>query len=333
MTPPMELGLALDLGTDPSSGGIADQIRRAAPLLTLAEQAGFTSVWLGESYHTAPAPFHLPSALMVLAHLAPMTKLGLGTGVLLARAHHPDRLATEAALVDQLSEGRLTLGIGLGADGLKGVLGGLGQAGGPMFEAMLARLRTLWRERPAGTYVPAPYRTGGPPILIGGRGPVAARRAATLADGYYSATNYSDRLLAAQSTAYLEALAAHNPHARPSIAVNRVCIVDSDGATARNHAEEHLARLHHYYRSLNAWDIGRADGDPEPVLVGTPTEIIARLRHYRSLGVTHVQARIAPAGMPEEVIRRTITELGEHVIPNLRALDAGHRFTQGTSSA
>lgn len=321
MTGPLEVGLALDLGSDPSSGGIAHQLRRAAPLLTLAEQAGFGSVWVGESYHTRPAPFHLPGALMVLAHLAPLTGLGLGTGVLLARAQHPDRLATEAALLDHLCEGRLTLGIGLGADGLRAALGGIDQAGGPMFDAMLARLRVLWRDRPAGSFVPSPYRPGGPPILIGGRGPVAARRAATLADGYYAATNYSDRLLATQSAAYLQAVAdAPETGATPRIAVNRVCIVDSDGAAARRHAAEHLARLYHYYRSLEAWDIGRADTDPEPVLAGTPTEVLDRLRRYRSLGVTHVQVRITPAGMPEEVARHTVAELGEHVIPHLSAL-------------
>jgi alkanesulfonate monooxygenase SsuD/methylene tetrahydromethanopterin reductase-like flavin-dependent oxidoreductase (luciferase family) len=321
VTGPLELGLALDLGTDPSSGGIAHQVRRATPLLSMAEQAGITSVWVGESYHTAPAPFHLPGALMVLAHLAPLTGLGLGTGVLLARAQHPDRLATEAALLDQLCEGRLTLGIGLGADGLRGALGGVDRAGGGMFDAMLARLRVLWRDRPSGTFVPAPYRPGGPPVLIGGRGPVAARRAAALAEGYYAATNYSDRLLAAQSATYLQALAdVPETGSAPWIAVNRVCIVDSDGARARRHAEEHLARLYHYYRSLKAWDIGREDGDPEPVLAGTPTDILDRLRHYRSVGVTQVQARIAPSGMPEEVARRTVAELGDHVIPHLPAL-------------
>src|SRR6476659_1217323 len=106
----VRLRLALDLG---SSQAIGEQLAHADEVIGGAEDAGFESVWLGESYHLGPAPFHLPSPLITLTHLATRTTLGLGTGVLLLRAYDPRKLAYEAALVDQLTDGRLTLGIGL----------------------------------------------------------------------------------------------------------------------------------------------------------------------------------------------------------------------------
>lgn len=319
MNVPLRIGLALDLGSDPAAGTIAGQLRAAEPVLAAAEQAGLDSVWLGESYHLRPEPFHLPAVLIALARVAPVTRLRLGTGVLLARAWDPDRLAIEAALVDQLSEGRLTLGIGLGGDQLRGVLGGPDRAGGQALDALLARLREVWNEPAPGHWAPAPYQPGGPPLLVGGRGAAAVRRAAGTGDGYYAATNYSDRLLARQVTAYRAAASDAAGRGPGQVAVNRVCLVAADGDRARRLAERHLGPLLHYYRSRGAWDIGRADGDPEPVLVGSPAEVLARLRAYQDLGVTQVQARIVPAGMPPEVVQETLRLLGEQVIPRLGA--------------
>ncbi|MEQ3550794.1 LLM class flavin-dependent oxidoreductase [Pseudonocardia nematodicida] len=332
----LRLGLALDLGSDPAMGPVAAQVRRARPLLDAAEQAGFDSVWLGESFHSSPEPFHLPSALLGLAHLAALTGLGLGTGVLLVRAQDPDRLAVEAALVDQLSEGRLTLGLGLGPPPLRGTYGGPDRAGGALLDALLARLRDLWRggasAGPASPgraddggggagggagSVPAPYRAGGPPVLVGGSGAAAVHRAVSAAAGYYAATNYSDRVLQAQAAAYRAA------GGTGTVAANRICFVDTDGDRARHHAAEHLAPLRRYYTSRGLWDVGAADGDPEPVLVGSPDEVLARLRAHRRAGVTQVQVRAAPHGVPADVARRTVALLGEHVLPRLDTVPAG----------
>jgi alkanesulfonate monooxygenase SsuD/methylene tetrahydromethanopterin reductase-like flavin-dependent oxidoreductase (luciferase family) len=298
----MRVGLALDLGSDPAAGPVARQVRTAEPLLRAAEAAGFDSVWLGESYHPEPEPFHLPSPLLVLAHLAARTTLGLGTGVLLARAHHPDRLAVEAALLDQLSDGRLTLGVGLGGDALRGALGGPDLPGGRVLDGLLVRLRELWR-RPA--VVPGPHRPGGPPVLVGGRGQAAIRRAVELGDGWYGATNHSDRLVAAQAAAYRAAGGAGD------VAVNRLCIVGPDAGPA----DRYLDRVVGYYRSRGAWDIGRADGDPEPLLVGGVDAVRGGLERLRDAGVTQVQLRVAPLGVPGEVALRTVDAIGEHVLP------------------
>jgi len=307
----MRVGLALDLGSDVAAGSVADQLRAAEPLLRAAEAAGFDSVWLGESHHPRPESFHLPSPLMVLAHLAARTTLGLGTGVLLARAQHPDRLAVEAALLDQLSEGRLTLGIGLGGDALRGRFGGPDLPGGRMLDELLVRLRELWRHPEV---VPGPHRPGGPPVLVGGRGPAAVRRALGLGDGWYGATNYSDRLVAAQAAAYRAA------GCTGEVAVNRLCVVHADGGRAHRH----LDRVRAYYRDRNAWDIGGVEGDAEPLLVGGPDEVRAGLERLRDAGVTSVQLRVAPLGVPADVALQTVEAIGERVLPALsRSPSAG----------
>ncbi|XNL79548.1 LLM class flavin-dependent oxidoreductase [Actinomadura madurae] len=139
----MRLGVAIDLG---SAAATRPQVDRAARLLETAEANGLSSAWLGESYHVRPEPFHLPAALIVLAHLAGRTDLPLGTAVLLARAYEPRRLAYEAALLDQLCTGRFTLGLALGNADLAERLGGGtdGRSPGEWFAALVAALRETW---------------------------------------------------------------------------------------------------------------------------------------------------------------------------------------------
>ncbi|MEP6894318.1 MAG: LLM class flavin-dependent oxidoreductase [Chloroflexota bacterium] len=79
----------------------------------LAEALGFHAVWFTEQHFndfgTCPDP------LTFAAHMAGITKtIRLGSGVVLLSLHNPVVVVERAALVDQLSEGRLDLGIGKG---------------------------------------------------------------------------------------------------------------------------------------------------------------------------------------------------------------------------
>src|SRR2546423_6870737 len=105
----MKFGFALDFATPIRT--LDQQIDRYMELIRLGEQYGFDSVTAGEGYATRPDWGHVSSPLLVLAALAARTSMRLGTSVTLMPSWNPLKLAYDAAVLDQLTSGRLILGI------------------------------------------------------------------------------------------------------------------------------------------------------------------------------------------------------------------------------
>src|SRR5215204_7479086 len=85
-------------------------------LLALAEKAeglGYDSLWVGDSLLARPR--HDPLTLLA-AVAARVPRVELGTAVLLPALRNPVVLAQQVATLDQISEGRIILGVGIASD-------------------------------------------------------------------------------------------------------------------------------------------------------------------------------------------------------------------------
>jgi alkanesulfonate monooxygenase SsuD/methylene tetrahydromethanopterin reductase-like flavin-dependent oxidoreductase (luciferase family) len=88
-------------------------LRQTVEQVCLAEALGFHSAWFTEQHFNTFGV--CPDPLTLVAHLAGMTKrIRLGTSVVVLSIHNPISIAEQVAFVDQLSGGRLDLGIGKG---------------------------------------------------------------------------------------------------------------------------------------------------------------------------------------------------------------------------
>lgn len=128
--------------------------------------------------------------LIALAGAAAVThRIRLMTSVLIAPARDTALLAKQASSLDVLSDGRFTLGLGVGRreDDYLAVTGDYRRRG-RRFEDQLAEIKKIWAgEGPrqgVSAVGPEPVQAGGPELLIGGFAPEAIGRAGRWADGY-----------------------------------------------------------------------------------------------------------------------------------------------------
>jgi probable F420-dependent oxidoreductase len=173
-----------------------------------AEQVGFHSLWTMESQLTAAIALEPLSTLAFAAAQTSSIRLGLAVAVL--PLHQPVRLARQAATIDRLSAGRLTLGVGVGAPMLPhGAFGVSSTERAPRFEEYLTVMRRLWTE-PAvdhdGRFLRLSQARMEPkpvqqplPVWFGAGSPPALRRTARLADGWIGAGSTPSRAFPGQA--------------------------------------------------------------------------------------------------------------------------------------
>lgn len=152
-----------------------------------AERLGFQSVWAGDSLLARPRG----EPLTVLAAVAGATRrVRLGTAVLLPLLRRPVQLAHVLVTLERVSQGRVIVGVGPGADvpGTRQELAAVDMPGDRRVTALLDaidRCRALWRdEDPDMKLLPPPLTPGGPPLWLGAQGPRMLREAGSRFDGW-----------------------------------------------------------------------------------------------------------------------------------------------------
>jgi probable F420-dependent oxidoreductase len=188
-----------------------------------ADRLGYESVWVpehvvvplassGSPHHGSdhpPIPSDVPifDALAVLSHLAARTStIRLGTHVYNIGLRHPFITARAAATVDILSSGRLSLGIG--ASWLRAEWEAMGldfDTRGRRVDEIIDVCRRLWSDEIVEhrgeffafgptAFEPKPVQEPGIALHIGGDGPAAVRRAATVGAGWMPMNHRVDDL-------------------------------------------------------------------------------------------------------------------------------------------
>jgi probable F420-dependent oxidoreductase len=276
-----------------------------------AEELGFDSVWYGDHLlyrrpgdARARGPWECWS---ILAGLAAVTsRITLGPLVAATAFHNPAMLAKKAATVDEISGGRLVLGLGAGWNRTE-----FDAFGFPYdhriarFEEAFTIVRRLLRDGSVdfvGEFftvrdceLAPPPRPGGPPLLLGSSGPRMLEIAMPHVDAWnawYNATG-------------------NRPDGVPPLRerVDEACRAAGRDPSEVERTVAVLVRM--------PGGQGRVMGDTtqgtEPPVEGTPAEIAATLRAFAAEGISHVQLVVDPI---------TLASI-EALAPVLEELDRG----------
>jgi alkanesulfonate monooxygenase SsuD/methylene tetrahydromethanopterin reductase-like flavin-dependent oxidoreductase (luciferase family) len=238
-----------------------------------AEERGFSS--LATIDRIAYPSYDSLTALTVAA--AATDRIGLLTNVLLAPAYQPVHLAKVTACLDQISEGRLTLGLGVGGRPDDYQLTGRSfHDRGRRFDQDLELLHQAWAGRPvAGSRFPVGPATtrGRVPLLIGGQAGLAAPRAVRWGAGF-TIGGAPPEMAAGAIQEFKDAFARAGGDGRPRI----VCLTYY--SLGEEHTEESLRNLRTYYGFLGDFAEMIAAGTPRD-----PEAVKERVAAFAALGV------------------------------------------------
>jgi probable F420-dependent oxidoreductase len=240
--------------------------------LARAEELGFDSAWaqeqtLGSSPQLAP--------IETMTYAAACTeRLRLGCAVFVSTLYSPVHLARSLSALDQLSRGRIEIGVGTGGPGRPFAAFGVDPGRYvSRFTEGVALMKALWTE-PEVTFdgkfwhlkdapmEPKPFQKPHPPLWFGAASEPALRRAVRLGDGFFGAGSSSTARFAEQVKVVREALAEAGRPPETFPIAKRVYVAIDDGAgRARSRMNAALARL--YGRRVEAIEAAGVAGTAE----------------------------------------------------------------------
>ena len=320
----------------------AEQIR-------LARQLGYDGISIGQHMSYGASAWLPP--LETLARLSAVDEgMALSTSMLILPWYHPLHVAQQAALLDAMCGGRLTLGLAPGWQQDESRILGLDhkQRIGRFLEGveLIRRLFTEDEVSFAGKHFQAdkltlalkPTKKPRPPMWFGGSVTAAVERVARLSDtalgdGWVSSAHLVHDVVIGQAKAYRAALAAAGKPPPMELPLIRNIIVAPDRDTAIREAAPALAAS---YKLFGQWGLftkvvgsGKEQLELEElmrdrVIIGSPAECARDLiRLGREAGCNRLIARMQWMGMEQRLVLRSIEMLARDVMPIVRAALAG----------
>ena len=220
-----------------------------------AEELGFESAWTQEGM-LGPGPQLGPIETMTYA-AACTQRMRLGCVVFVSTLHSPVHLAKSVATMDQLSRGRIEVGVGTGGKGRPFAAFGVDPRRYiSRFTEGIELMKALWTE-PRVTFhgefwqledapmEPKPFQKPYPRLWFGGASEPALRRAVRMGDGFFGAGSATTAKFAEQVQIVRAALAEAGRPAEDFPIAKRVYIaIDEDAERARSRMNAALERLY-----------------------------------------------------------------------------------------
>jgi alkanesulfonate monooxygenase SsuD/methylene tetrahydromethanopterin reductase-like flavin-dependent oxidoreductase (luciferase family) len=334
-----------------NSSGV-EMFRRQLDEVELAERIGIDQIWFFE-HHLAPtAP--VPSPNLLIAAAARTTRhIRFASMVNILPFRHPLLVAEEAAMLDNLTDGRLDMGLGRGLRPPEFAAFGVDQQQSrDMFVESFEMIRRIWSDeifvehgkywtvRKDAPLSPPLVQRPHPPFLVSAQSEQSVRWAARHDIPFAQIDSLVDQARH-DAALYREVQTAHGHAPAPRLYLMREIYVADDDRRARREAEPYLLQyweLWHRYTQFTgagnlpeSYDFWRRQAPMlhamsfeeivanDMVILGGPETVAA--------AIGRIASRLDPMGlalifklgtMPYDMVEQSMTAFGEAVVPRLR---------------
>jgi alkanesulfonate monooxygenase SsuD/methylene tetrahydromethanopterin reductase-like flavin-dependent oxidoreductase (luciferase family) len=328
---------------DSSGQSLRDFYATRLRLVERFDRAGFYAYHVAE-HHGTPLGLAPSPALFLAGAIQRTTRIRLGPLVFILPLYNPLRLIDEIAMLDQMSGGRLELGIGRGTSPLEAALfnSDHSQSAAVYAEALQVILKGLTHPvlNHAGEFyrfkdIPMelqPLQKPHPPLWIGGHSIDGAARAAKLG------ANYVTQDTAAATRPYADSFRAAWREAWPGKPLPKlgllrfIVVADSDAEAERiarrAYPKWHTAYDHLYRKHGMAHERGEKTASFDVTFVegvrgvcGSPAKVTHELRAQAEIaGVNYLVGQFAFGDLSEDEVARSIDLFAAKVMPALKGL-------------
>ena len=306
----------MELGVTPWSMSDTNDAKALCEQAQFAEKLGFSYFFLPEHHFTKGRA--IPDPLLLLAAVAATTdRIRLATTSYLLPLRHPVQVAEQVAVLDQLSKGRLTLGVGRGAsDALFTTFEIPAKQKRSLFEDCYHRMIKAWQGDSVApessgkkvTISPLPLQDPHPPIWVAAFGPLALSQAGRLGLPYLASPREELSRLERNYEIHREASTKADVSSPPEVPIMRSVFVSNDEALVRNVRNRVAQNM--VINQAQDPELSQQSVD-DWALIGTPDRVGDLLDVYREkLNITHLVAtRLGIGGISRSDVRESLTLL------------------------
>ena len=332
MAPPVRFGVGYDFRNPLGSGVPTNRVYgEILDQIVAAEEWGYDLVWFTEHHFMEDG--YLPAWVPVAGAVAARTsRIRIGTDIALLPLAHPVRLAEEVAVLDNLSNGRIDLGLGMGYAPHEFKAFGVNLKNRvSLMEEGIQVLQAAWSGQPFTfqgkrwsfedlRVTPDPVQPGGPPLWLAAMTEAGARRAARFHCHFLPQGNREDTLDVWRAES---AATGVDPDTRRVGIVKSWLITDDrdrDWPDVRAAERYRMSTYHRLFEEAQTtFQLGGKAAIPQTWIVGDEDHVEAEMAAFiTEYGITDLVTWAVPPGFPAERTAESLERFARNVAPRLR---------------